>query len=70
MAGALAAQGVGAVLTKVEESDLSVRRALERAGFKAVASMQVERVGVRFWMEFRPYTAGGIGAALALQLSR
>jgi hypothetical protein len=70
MAAALASQGAAAVLTKAEESDLSERRAIERAGFRAVASMEVERVGVRSWLEFRPYSAGGIGAALALQLSR
>jgi hypothetical protein len=43
----LAETGVQAVVTKLDETNLPCRRAIERVGFRAVASMQLVRIGGR-----------------------
>jgi ribosomal protein S18 acetylase RimI-like enzyme len=45
VAEALIAVGVDAIVTKVEETNLPCWRAVERVGFRAVASMQLSRIG-------------------------
>jgi hypothetical protein len=45
VAETLALAGVDAIVTKVEETDLRCRRAIEKVGFRAVASMQLSRIG-------------------------
>jgi hypothetical protein len=45
LAGALADEGAEALVTKVEETNLPCRRAIEAVGFRAVASMQLSRIG-------------------------
>src|SRR5262245_55309733 len=66
----LAREGANAILAKADEPDLRGRRAIEAAGFIAVASMEVERIGVRLRVDLRPYSTGGIGSFLARQLVR
>jgi len=66
----LARDGADSILIKADEPDLRGRRAIEAAGFKAVASMEVERIGVRLRVELRPYSTVGIGWFLAGQLLR
>ncbi len=46
-ADALAREGATAILTKVEESNVPCRRAIEKAGFRAVAAMRLTRIGGR-----------------------
>ena len=70
IADSLAGEGVGAILTKVEETNLPCRRAIEKIGFCAVASMQFERIGGRSRVDLRAYDAGGAGPFLAEQLAR
>ena len=70
VAGALAEQGVQAIVTKVEETNLPCRRAIERAGFHAVASMQLQRIGGRARVDLRLHEEMSAAAFLAAQFAR
>jgi RimJ/RimL family protein N-acetyltransferase len=68
MADAIHDEGMTAIVSKVGETDLAGRRAMERAGFRAVASVELQRVGRHYWVDVRPYEPGGLAAHLAAQL--
>lgn len=68
IADALSLEGVIAVVSKVRETDLAGRRAMELAGFRAVASVEMQRVGRHYWADVRPYEPGGLASHLASQL--
>jgi hypothetical protein len=68
VAGALGALGVEAIVTKIEETDLPCRRAIEKVGFRAVASMQMSRIGGHARVALHLHdqsTAGFLSAQLA-----
>jgi hypothetical protein len=69
VAANLAEHGVQAIVTKVEETNLPYRRAIEHAGFRAVASMQVQRIGGRARVQVRSHEEVG-AAFLASQFAR
>lgn len=53
IAGALARDGAGAILTKIEPANVPVQRALEKAGFHSVAAMRLRRTAMRSRVEVR-----------------
>jgi RimJ/RimL family protein N-acetyltransferase len=68
IAEVLALSGVEAIVTKVDETDLRCRRAIERVGFRAVASMQLSRIGGHARVALHLHeesTAGFLSAQLA-----
>lgn len=62
--------GARAVLTRVEETNVSCRRAIETVGFRAVASMEFERIGGWCSLDVQSYETDGVGAFLAARLGR
>lgn len=68
MADAIRAEGMTAIVSKVGETDLAGRRAMELAGFRAVASVELQRVGRYYWADVRPYEPGGLASHLAAHL--
>ncbi|MBI4638163.1 MAG: GNAT family N-acetyltransferase [Candidatus Rokubacteria bacterium] len=69
VASALATEGVGAILTKVEGANLPTRRAVEKAGFRAVAATRLRRVGGRSRVDVQLHGASD-AAFLAARLAR
>ncbi len=68
IADALALDGVAAILTKIEPANSAVRRALEKAGFRAFAAMRLRRIVMRPRVEIRldgPSEAAFLVARLA-----
>jgi hypothetical protein len=61
---------VTAILTKVEESNRTCRRALEKAGFWAVASMSMTRVLTRPHVQIRPHAERDVPPFLVAHLAR
>lgn len=70
VAAIVADDGIETMVTKIEENNLPCRRAIEKAGFRAVASMDLERIGGVSRIALRPYEGQGIGPYLAAQLDR
>lgn len=70
VADALASQGLSALITKVAEDNLPSRRAVEKAGFQAVALMRLARLGPRTHVDVRPLGAARGAAYLSGQLAR
>ena len=70
MADAIRDEGMAAIVSKVGETDLAGRRAMELAGFRAVASVELQRVGRHYWVDVRPYEQGGLASHLAAHLPR
>lgn len=68
MADAICEDGMTAIISKVGETDLAGRRAMELAGFRAVASVELQRVGRHYWVDVRPYEQGGLASHLAAHL--
>jgi hypothetical protein len=69
VADRLAARSIGNVVTKIEETNLSCRRAIERVGFRAIASMQLSRIGGHARVALHLHAQSGNGF-LAGQLAR
>jgi hypothetical protein len=68
IADALELDGVTAVLSKAGENDLAGRRAMEEAGFTAVAALEVLCLGHRFSVEVRPLVSDALAAHLVEQV--
>jgi len=68
IADALGEDGVSAVLSKVGENDLPRRRAMEEAGFTAVAALEVLCLGHRFSVQVRPLVLDAIATHLVDQV--
>ena len=68
IADAIRDEGMTAIVSKVGETDLAGRRAMELAGFRAVASVELQRVGRHYWVDVRPYEQGGLASHLAAHL--
>jgi len=66
IAGSLVEQDVNTIVTKVEETNLPYRRAVEHVGFRAVASMRLQRIGARARVQLRLHEERG-AAFLASQ---
>jgi RimJ/RimL family protein N-acetyltransferase len=66
----LADEGADAVVARVDETNVPGRRAIEKVGFRAVASMEFERIGGRCTVDVQSYDAGGVGRLLADRLAR
>jgi hypothetical protein len=69
VAEALAGDGIDAIVTKLEEVNLPSRRAIERAGFRAIASMELSRIGGRARVALHAHEPSAAGF-LAAQLAR
>lgn len=70
IADALAGEGVAAIVTKVEEANSPSRRAVEKAGFRAVASMGLVRIGPRSHVDVQPHGEDGVASFLVQRLAR
>lgn len=70
IAHALSQEGLAAVITKVDEGNLPCQRALEKAGFRALASMNFVRVWPRSRVEVRPQRDEPASAFLVDRLAR
>lgn len=62
----LAQEGVRAIITKIEETNAPARRAVEKAGFRPVATMSLVRVGWMRHVAVRPETGEDNSALLDL----
>lgn len=69
IAAALAREGVVGILTKIEESNLTCRRSIEKVGFRAVASMRLVRTLAKSHVQIRPDAEGDISAFLTTHLA-
>jgi hypothetical protein len=69
LAEALAAERAEALVIKVEETNLPCRRAIETVGFRAVASMQLSRIGGRARVALHLHE-GGASRFLSTELAR
>jgi len=69
LAEALAEEGAEALVIKVEETNLPCRRAIETVGFRAVASMQLSRIGGHARVALHLHERGTTGF-LSAQLAR
>lgn len=70
VADALASQGLSVLVTKVAEDNLPSRRAVEKAGFQAVAHMRLARFWPRTQVDVRPLGEATGAAYLSGQLAR
>jgi hypothetical protein len=68
IADVLAHEGVTGILTKIEESNLTCRRSIEKVGFRAVASMRLVQILARAHVRIQPTVECDTSAFLVTHL--
>ena len=69
IADILTREGVTGILTKIEETNLTCRRSIEKVGFRAVASMRLVRTLAKSHVQCQPDAEGDVPAFLTAHLT-